>query len=55
MKNEPVLTYNHMEEEISVSNHDGQVVSHPVSLYLILAVDVLLMGALVFIAFRTMF
>jgi len=55
MKNEPVLTYNHMEEDISTSHHNGEMISHPFSLYLILAVDILLMGALIFVAFRTIF
>jgi hypothetical protein len=59
MKNEPVVTYNHMQEETSsVKNHfnpdDGRN-NHPISLYMIFAVDILLMCALGFLAFQLIF
>ncbi len=47
MKNEPVVSYNHMEEEANSakSNHI------PVSLYVLLAVDAILISAIaVFVA-----
>jgi len=47
MKNEPVVSYNHMEEEAidTKSNHI------PVSLYVLLAVDAVLISAIaIFIA-----
>ena len=58
MKNEPALTYNHMEEEgasqiYKVENQETG--GHPISLYMILAVDVILMGALAVIAFKVIF
>ena len=46
MKNEPVVSYNHMEEEMSSKKE-----RIPVSLYVLLAIDALLISAIaVFIA-----
>jgi hypothetical protein len=46
MKNEPVVSYNHMEEE-SISKKERI----PVSLYILLAVDAVLISAIaIFIA-----
>ncbi len=59
MKNEPVVTYNHMQEDspsihkaFTTQEEDG---SHPISLYMIFAVDILLMCALGFLAFQLIF
>ena len=59
MKNEPVVTYNHMQED-SPSIHkefltDEAESGHPISLYMIFAVDILLMCALGFLAFQLIF
>ena len=54
MKNEPVVTYNHMQEDLTpIHNEEGT--SHPISLYMIFAVDILLMCALAFLAFQLIF
>lgn len=59
MKNEPVVTYNHMQEETNpTANHFGVEEDnngHPISLYMIFAVDILLMCALGFLAFQLIF
>ena len=59
MKNEPVVTYNHMQEDTSsVHNAFGaneEDTRHPISLYMIFAVDILLMCALGFLAFQLIF
>jgi len=59
MKNEPVVTYNHMQED-SPSIHktfvrEEEDNGHPISLYMIFAVDILLMCALGFLAFQLIF
>ena len=59
MKNEPVVTYNHMQED-STSIHKEFLTeevdsNHPISLYMIFAVDILLMCALGFLAFQLIF
>ena len=55
MKNEPVVTYDHMQEDSTpISSNFGKAEeesNHPISLYMIFAVDLLLIcgiGALVF-------
>jgi len=59
MKNEPVVTYNHMQEDTSTmqnsfgANEENQ--RHPISLYMIFAVDILLMCALGFLALQLIF
>lgn len=60
MKNEPVVTYNHMEEdETSAGIHQLHSSHHrnpyPISLYMILVVDVILISAVVYIAIKTIF
>jgi hypothetical protein len=59
MKNEPVVTYNHMQEDSSsVSNqfrHEEDHLVHPISLYMIFAVDILLMCGIGFLAFQLIF
>ena len=59
MKNEPVVTYNHMQEETSSVknpfNREDESPSHPISLYMIFAVDILLMCGLAFLALQLIF
>lgn len=48
MKNEPVVSYNHMQEEESVNMKKDHI---PYSLYLLLVVDAVLISAIsVFVA-----
>ena len=59
MKNEPVVTYNHMEED--ESSHSNEIFSSkekshlPISIYMILVVDVMLISALIYLAARAIF
>jgi hypothetical protein len=61
MKNEPVVTYNHMEEDESSSSHElgrdssPEKNNHPISLYMILIVDVILICGVIYIAVKTIF
>ena len=59
MKNEPVVTYNHMQEDsTSLKGAFGtqdENMNHPISLYMIFAVDILLMCALGFLALQLIF
>ena len=58
MKNEPVVTYNHMEEEDSGRTvyPDAQAKeSLPISLYMLLVVDAILVSAIVFLTFKVIF
>ena len=58
MKNEPVVTYNHMQDDSSTVSKfaaEDENNSHPISLYMIFAVDILLMCALGFLAFQLIF
>lgn len=59
MKNEPVVTYNHMEEDESSHSHEvfssQEKSSVPISIYMIFVVDVILICALIFVAARTIF
>ena len=58
MKNEPVVTYNHMQDDSTTVHKYGteeENTSHPISLYMIFAVDILLMCALGFLAFQLIF
>ena len=60
MKNEPVVTYNHMEEDSS-SNHAQHLNAsrekhhHPISLYMIFIADVILIGFVVYVAIKAIF
>ena len=59
MKNEPVVTYNHMEEDSSAhANHltsPAEKKQYPISLYMILVADVVLIAAIVYMAIRAIF
>ncbi len=59
MKNEPVVTYNHMEEDESTHSHDVFASKTknplPISIYMIVVVDVVLISALIFLAVRALF
>jgi hypothetical protein len=59
MKNEPVVTYNHMEEDETTHSQDvyssEEKNSVPISIYMIFVVDVILISALIFIAARSIF
>ena len=62
MKNEPVVTYNHMQEDNNSSvanrfNKEEETTNqnHPISLYMIFAVDIFLMCVLGFLAFQLIF
>jgi hypothetical protein len=58
MKNEPVVTYNHMQDDTTAVQKfatEEENNSHPISLYMIFAVDILLMCALGFLAFQLIF
>jgi len=58
MKNEPVVTYNHMDEDDP--NHDREMMSvkneHvPISLYMLLVVDAVLISAIVYFTVKVIF
>jgi len=59
MKNEPVVTYNHMQEDSSaISGTFGpteETNSHPISLYMLFAVDLLLICGIGILAFQLIF
>ncbi len=58
MKNEPVVTYNHMEEDEPNRNlafKQEEEESLPISLYMILVVDAILVSAIVFFSFTVIF
>ncbi len=60
MKNEPVVTYNHMEDESPSGGSQGlstahEKSSHPISLYMILVVDVILIAGVIYVAVKTIF
>ncbi len=54
MKNEPVISYNHMQEETSV-NAKPEKESVPISLYMLLVVDAILITAIVIFAVKIIF
>ena len=53
MKNEPVVSYNHMQDEASsqAENHSR----HSFNLYLLFVVDVMVISAIVVAAFKIIF
>ena len=53
MKNEPVVSYNHMQEESAVNTENK--VHHSFNLYILVAVDVLVISAIVFAAVKIIF
>jgi len=55
MKNEPIVTYNHMEEDDARNPGSPSVTAHPISLYMILVVDVILIAAVIYMAFQAIF
>ena len=58
MKNEPVVTYNHMQEDEPKTypiQNDLEEESLPISLYMILVVDAILVSAIVFFSFTVIF
>jgi len=59
MKNEPVVTYNHMEEDESSHAHElfsaDKKSPLPISIYMIFVVDVILISALIYLAVRALF
>ncbi len=58
MKNEPVVTYNHMEEDDASANsgHAERGSDHlPISLYMILVVDAILVSLVVFFSFKIIY
>ena len=55
MKNEPVVSYNHMEEEEDGLNSTSSFHSVPMSLYMLLVVDAILISGLAVIAAKIIF
>lgn len=58
MKSEPVVTYNHMEEDEQGQHSDNMQEAKaeiPISLYMILIVDAILVSAIVFFTFTVIF
>ena len=59
MKNEPIVTYDHMQEDSSpISNTFGTAKEgegHPISLYMIFAVDLLLIFGIGVLVFQLIF
>lgn len=58
MKNEPVVTYNHMEEDETrhpLSDIQQTQEPLPISLYMILVVDAILVSAIVFFTVKVIF
>jgi len=58
MKSEPVVTYNHMEEDEQgqqADNFQDAKAEIPISLYMILIVDAILVSAIVFFTFTVIF
>jgi len=53
MKNEPVVSYNHMQEDISAQSENNSPPSF--NLYILFAVDVLILSAIVFAAVSIIF
>ena len=55
MKNEPVVSYNHMQEEDESLNLTSSYRSVPMSLYMLLVVDAILISGLAVIAAKIIF
>lgn len=58
LKSEPVVTYNHMEEDEqgqSFEHSQEEDSKYPISLYMILIVDAILVSAIVFFTFTVIF
>jgi len=58
MKNEPVVTYNHMDEDDP--NHNAEMLSTknehtPISLYMLLVVDAVLVSAIAYFTVKIIF
>lgn len=54
MKNEPVVTYNHMQDDKSAESMNEQE-TLPISLYMLLVVDALLITAIIVFAVKFIF
>jgi hypothetical protein len=54
MKNEPVVTYNHMQEDKN-SEMSAERETLPISLYMLLVVDAILITAIVVFAIKFIF
>lgn len=59
MKSEPLITYNHMNEEETVRNaqatHQNRSENYPISLYMLLVVDAVLITAILFMTAKIIF
>ncbi len=55
MKNEPVVSYNHMEEDEASSSTTVASESVPFSLYMLLIVDAVLISGLAIVAAKVIF
>ncbi|MEY4594547.1 MAG: hypothetical protein RIQ47_957 [Bacteroidota bacterium] len=58
MKNEPVMTYDHINEERLSSSADNKLEkeeTYPISLYMLLVVDAMLISGLIFMVVKIIF
>lgn len=59
MKNEPVVTYDHMREEETerptLRKVEDEEENYPISLYMLLVVDAVLISAIVFLTVKIIF
>ncbi|MFM2207896.1 MAG: hypothetical protein RL213_1871 [Bacteroidota bacterium] len=59
MKNEPLMTYDHMEDENpnrpTMRKVEDREESYPISLYMLLVVDAILISAIVFMTVKIIF
>jgi hypothetical protein len=58
MKNETVLTYDHIKEDITVSSNMQKMEkdeTYPISLYMLLVVDAMLISGLLFMVVKIIF
>lgn len=55
MKNEPVVSYNHMEEDETSNKNATASESVPFSLYMLLIVDAVLISGLAIVAAKVIF
>lgn len=59
MKNEPVMTYDHMKDDQHASSAlhkvEKQEETYPISLYMLLVVDAMLISAILFMVVKIIF
>lgn len=59
MKNEPLMTYNHMEDDNTkrptMRKVEDKEEAYPISLYMLLVVDAILISAIVFMTVKIIF